>query len=668
MLRKAVLALSVILCSALPALSACSDDVAAAPAAPAATVAFDPSATFAEENAFFDFPYPSDLRLTPEGAPDVAPFPDPGVPILAGLKKGAQDRKGFPVVPVGYFRLTAKPAPRDPKALIDGGAKAPIVLVDVDPASPERGTTIPVVAETPNPDRYAPEWMIAIAARPGIVLAPKRKYAFFITRDVGLEGGGELTPPKALTAPEDPRLRDLYAPFWETVDKLGVARDRIAAATVFTTGDVVADTAALGDKVIAAHQPEITDLVLEPDPGNKLPSMCHVRGKIVLPQFQKGAPPFDTDGLFEIGEGGAPVKQRDETVNVSITVPKTKMPAGGYPLVVYFHGSGGVSRQHVDGGGNDEGDGNSVWPSTVLTEHGFAVAGTALPISPERVPGATDYAYINPDNLVAIRDTFRQGVLESRIFISALERLRIPASVVAGCSTETGEIRFAEGIHAQGQSMGGMYTNLVSAVDPRIKVSVPTGAGGYWIYFLLETSFVENIGGLLSVVLKTQERMSFLHPALHIGETAIEAADSIVSANRLARRPLAGHPARYIYEPVGKDDSYFPTQIYDAMVLSYGHPRAGDEVWPSMHDAQKLVGLDAVASYPVKANLKSENGAQYTGIVVQYASDGTFDSHQIYRRVPAVQHQYACFHESFRKTGVAVVSPPAPTRDAPCAE
>lgn len=657
MLRPLALALSVVL------FSACSDDEPAAPASEAATVAFDPGADFAAEGAFFDFPYPSDLRLTKDGAPDVGPFPDPGVPILAGLKKGALDRKGFPVVPVGYFRLTAKPAPRDPKMLLLGGVSEPIVLVDVDPASPERGKTFPVVAETPNPDRYAPEWMLSIATRPGIVLAPKRKYAFYIRRDVGLEGGGELAPAAGL---EDARVRDLFAPFWETVDTLGVPRDRIAAATVFTTGDVVGESAALGDKVVAAYTPDITDLALEPDAGGLRPSMCHVRGKIVLPQFQKGTPPFDTEGLFEVGPDGAPIKQRDETVPVSIAVPRTPMPAGGYPLVVYIHGSGGVARQFVDGGGNDEGDGESVWPGVVLTERGFGVAGIAMPISPERLPGANDYGYINPDNLVAIRDTFRQGVLETRIFITALERLRIPASVVAGCSAETNEIRFAEGIHVQGQSMGGMYTNLVSAADPRVKVAVPTGAGGYWIYFLLETSFVENIGGLLSVVLKTSERMSFMHPALHVGETAIEAADSIVSANRIAQRPLPGHPARFIYEPVGKDDSYFPTQIYDAMVLSYGHPRAGDEIWPSMNEAQKLVGKDAVVPYPVKANLVSENGSPYTGVVVQYADD-TFDSHQIYRRLPAVQHQYACFHETFRKTGVAVVSPPGP-RDAPCAE
>ena len=86
-----------------------------------------------------------------------------------------------------------------------------------------------------------------------------------------------------------------------------------------------------------------------------------------------------------------------------------------------------------------------------------------------------------------------------------------------------------------------------------------------------------------------------------------------------------------------------------------------------MREAQKLVGLDAVAPYPVKLNLTSESKAQYTGVVTQWKDD-TFDSHQIYRRNASVQHQYGCFHQSFRKTGVAVVPAPAATRDAPCAE
>jgi hypothetical protein len=54
---------------------------------------------------------------------------------------------------------------------------------------------------------------------------------------------------------------------------------------------------------------------------------------------------------------------------------------------------------------------------------------------------------------------------------------------------------------------------------------------------------------------------------------------------RLGARPLAGHPVRPVYEPVGKGDSYFPIVLYDAIALAYGHQQAGDIVWPSMQEA-----------------------------------------------------------------------------------
>ena len=169
------------------------------------------------------------------------------------------------------------------------------------------------------------------------------------------------------------------------------------------------------------------------------------------------------------------------------------------------------------------------------------------------------------------------------------------------------------------------------------------------------------------ILLGTQAEFSFMSPVLHLMETALEPIDPMVSMPRLARWPLEGHPVRPIYEPVGLDDSYFPPGIYDAMVLAYGHPRAGDEVWTSMHEAQSLMGLGDVVSYPVKQNLKSENGTPYTGVVVQYRSDGTFDSHGIFRRLEQVRHQYGCFHDTFQKTGIGVVPPPGLETD-PCAQ
>jgi hypothetical protein len=128
---------------------------------------------------------------------------------------------------------------------------------------------------------------------------------------------------------------------------------------------------------------------------------------------------------------------------------------------------------------------------------------------------------------------------------------------------------------------------------------------------------------------------------------------------RLARRPLDGHPVRPVYEPVGETDSYFPTTVFDAMALAYGHEQSGQQVWPTMQPALALAGLDGIVPYPVQQNLMSEGGTPYTGLVVQYPTGGRFDGHAIYSQLDAVKAQYACFVSSFLRTGVATVIDPA---------
>lgn len=652
--------------------------------APAGTYALmSLAADLSQPAQFYDFPYPSDLRLAADLAPDLRGFPGgEDVSMVADLRLRAGLRTAYPVVPVAYFKFTAPLAARDPGEVIPADPASPALLVDIDPDSDTPGALVPVVADALEADAYTPANVLAVAPLPGFVLRGGRTYAFVILRALGDAAGKPLGRPATLAAlaagrtpggPLGAAARELYAPLWATLDALGIARAEVAAATVFTTADVVQELAAMSGALLTAHTVTLTNLHVDADDGDHA-TYCELEAQVAYPQFQRGTPPFNKDapgaGLFELDADGIPKQQRSETALVSIAIPKTPMPAAGYPLTVYIHGSGGMHNQVIDRGRALTADGPEAkgeGPAFVLAAHGIAAAGSAMPVNPERAPGGDPYAYLNLDNVAAFTDTFRQGAIEQRLLLSALLALRIDKAAVLGAAcagvtlpgSET-KIKFDPAkLAVMGQSMGGMYTNLVASIEPRFKAAVPTGAGGFWSYFILETGLIPGADKLLALLLKTNVELSFMHPAMHLLQTAWEPAEPLVYMPRLARYPLAGHPARPIYEPVGKDDSYFPTTVYDAVALAYGHPQAGDAVWPGMQDALALAGLDGLLPYPVANNLTSANGAKYTGVVVQYAGDGYYDPHSIFSQLDDVKHQYGCFLATFFATGTAVVPAPA---------
>ena len=637
---------------------------------PGTTASFDLDSDPTQPGFFWDLPWPSDLRINADGKPQMGSFPNPrGIAFIETFRKAASERGGFPVVPVAYFRFDAAIASLD-QQFFAADKTSSVLLIDVDASSPERGALTPVVAGTPVHDDYVPRNVLALAPRQGFVLAPKRHYAFVVMRGLNDAAGKPLgvsfalqqlsvgqQPEGALAA----QAKAVYAPLWETLATLGLDKAQVAAATVFTTGDVVAETNALSDLVKSKYTITLDGLTQDTVVNDRL---CVLKGHMTLPQFQKGTPPFDSDGLFVFDSSGMPVKQRDELSPITIALPRMPMPASGYPLAIYFHGSGGTSYDLIDNGPSLVKDGPMApgkGPAYVLGAHGLAVASSAMPVNPERLPGAAETAYLNFQNLPAMRDTFRQGVIEQRLYLEALKTLQIDPALIAGCDGPTlpsGATKYffdAAKLVAQGQSMGGMYTNLVSAVEPRIRAAVPTGAGGFWTYFVLVTQLKgPGLPSLVALLIDAGEPLTFLHPALMLVEMAWEPSDPFVSMPRLARRPLPGHPVRPIYEPVGRGDQYFPTVLYDAVALSYGHQEAGTEVWPTMQPALQLAGLSGLLQYPVKMNRGT-----YTGVVVQYEGDGIEDPHAIYRQLDAVKYQYGCFFESFLATGTAVVPAPA---------
>ena len=607
-------------------------------------VAFDLASDFANPETFFEFPYPSNLRLGPGGGPIGAGFPNPkNKAVLRTVKATIDEHPGFPQLPVAYFKFSAPMPELDENAVIAAEATSPVWLVDVDAKSPSRGQLIPTAATILPWDLYlaesdeVPTRVLAVSAWPGFILEGNHTYAFVVRRSLKDAAGKELGAPRALVSllegknPGGQRGAEAlenYAPLASTLrDVLKVPATEIAAATVFTTGDVPAALADLGDRVLEKYDLTIDGLTLDAEESGRNDRVCILQGTIAFPQFQKGTPPYDTDGLFVTGPDALPVEQRSERAPVVISIPKRTMPTDGYPLTLYFHGSGGVSRALIDRGpwrpmdpttckANDRGDWDKVdgcfetgkGPAWVVAPEGIAMAGTALNVNPERLPGAGDYAYANIQNLAAVRDTFRQGVLEQRLFLDALGKLRIPANTLAGCSgvalpNGASDYHFRGGqVSVQGQSMGGLYTNMFGATEPRVGAVVPTGAGGYWSYMFMRTTVFGNTRGLIATLLDANGKLSYMHPAMQAVETAIESADPIVFTPRLARSPLPKHPVRSIYAPAGKLDSYFPMAVFDAMAIGYGVPQAGNEIWPEMQRGLKLVALDGYRSFPLQEN------------------------------------------------------------------
>lgn len=626
-------------------------------------------------STFWNVPFPSDARVDADGTQAYGGFPNVGdIQIVRHLLTLADARVGASTMPAAYFRFAKPTVAFHAEDLIPADLASPILLINVDSDSPNRGQLTPVVAEAFALDFFTPTYLVGVAPWPGFVLEPSTTYAVVVTTDAapGLTRPAAIDDLAAGRRPDGARgeaTAVAFAPLWPTLATLGVATDRVLTTTVFTTGDEAALAFARSEAVRDAHDAVISNLHVDTDGVHTDPtsSFCELVGEVRFPQFQTGTPPFsDGGGVFVFDGAGAPMRQRDETVPITITIPAGPMPSSGWPLYQFFHGSGGFSSGLVDLGKTLTPDGEPIvgeGPGFVVARYGIAAVSAALPVNPERVLGASDYAYLNLQNLIAFPYTFQQGVIEQRLLLDAMLALEIPAATLAACRGGDTTVHRFDGakLVAGGQSMGGMYTNLFGAIEPRVPVLVPTGAGGFWNLMILDTGLIEGARGLLASVLQTDgDALTFVHPGMALLGTSWEISEPVAAMARLSRRPLPGHPVHHVYEPVGKDDVYFPTKIYDAAALAYGNRQAGTEAWPAMQTSLALDGLGGLASYPVSANVDGR-----TRVVVQFESDGIVDAHYIYRQLEEVKHQYGCFFDTYVRTGTPVVVAPGPL-SAPC--
>ena len=119
-------------------------------------------------------------------------------------------------------------------------------------------------------------------------------------------------------------------------------------------------------------------------------------GRYLTPNFQSGEKPYEVEGGAILFDGdGAPILNELEDIRFAVTVPKSaEMPAAGWPLVLYGHGTGGDYRSFIRASGNA--------PARILAQRGFAVLSIDQPLHGERGTGSDSvflsFNFSNPDS------------------------------------------------------------------------------------------------------------------------------------------------------------------------------------------------------------------------------------------------------------------------------
>ena len=616
------------------------------------TARFDLEA--ARDDDFFAFPYPSDLRLNELGGPDLSSFPDDiGAVVLIqdAIEATETTVKGFSNVAVIYFafdgELDTATLPEDFWATVEDDAS--VYLVDITPESPWFGRKMPVtVRYRLDRGRYWAPNTISLQPLYGFPLRADTTYAAVVTTNVmGTSGLPAIGPPEFRAifedGAEDTELGAHYAPFIETLGTIGIHPNTVAAATVFTTGAPAAELSRLRTWMYEnLPQPETEDVFLAQD-GD---TYDIYEGTFHMEDFLDGRTPFRNfgEGTLTIAADGEPATREPVELRFALSIPSGEAPAGGWPIVLYSHGTGGDYLSFANGGTARE-----------LAYRGIAGFGIDQPLHGARNPTSDDdlnlIVALSISNIVIGRDMLRQHAADlfqaTRLLRAGLE---IPASISAsGEEILTDPDRVAFLGHSQGAQVGALFLPL----EPEIRTGVYSeGAGGAAITLMERKENDIDIAAVVATALglvTDDEPLVEYHPAVGVViQPLLDPADPLSYARYTFLEPLDG-VAHDLLMTEGLQDAATPPRGIEALASASGLPIAE----PVVSDVPAMAFQEIPAmTLPVSENLPQRDGVRPTGALIQFPGR----NHYLVSRDAGAQYQVF----EFLRTGLegsAVIYP-----------
>lgn len=606
---------------------------------------FEPDA-LGSDDAFFDLPYPSDLRTDDDGRPDLRGFPRARGIIADAIDLLADEGPGFSPLTGVYFRLDGPldegSLPADPGDV--QADDAVVQLLDVDPESPDRGRRLPAYVRFQRaPTRFWPAHTLVVRPVPGLHLHPGRRYAVVVGDGLVAADGTPVAPAEAFEALKagggDGALAVHYAALFEELESLGVPRATVRAATTFTVADPAREMDVARAYVASRPLPEVRGWAAVAE----RPAERRFEAVFDTYEVMDGEPPFMTFGSGRIAfdDAGAPRVERRAPVRVGLTVPSGEPPAGGWPVVLYGHGTGGDERTHF----GDEG--------SALASVGIASLGFEAALHGDRNPDGFDVSTLVVANPIAARETVRQTVIDQMLVLRMLAdaRFDVPVTVAGGSEIWLDPERALYMGHSQGSQEGG----LLLAVEPTLEAAFLSAGGAGGVISILEREITtgQPLSCLVAgVVGEACEVLTEDHPVLTLLiQPLLDPADPASFAHRYLRERPADWAPLSVAMTEGTEDVYTPPRTIEALAAAAGLPLVEPVVQTT--DPLRLLGAPSVAP-PVAGNLTVPGGAAVTGGLMQWAGEGHF---AIYRNDDARRRYVEFFRTAVADGTPTIVAP-----------
>ena len=640
----------------------CPDD------APSPVAYFEVPRKQGKDGDFYRLPFPNDARRGASGL-DLSGFPSPGDLLGIGIdfvgnfvSASEKGLDGFATNPVVYFRFSR------PYAHSTIG-EATVLLYDIDKDSPTYGHALSRSwgKSSGNVTGYAcPNWL-NVRTPAGTPLRPSTTYAVILTKGVHTADGGTFARApdfEAMLSESAPaaalgHAHEAYAPlraFLADPMQKAVKADIVLNAAVFTTVDPQAVVKATREVVRSAPAPVAKDLtvckagVKSPCDdgatracGAEDPSYVEVHGRLTLPVFQAGTAPYALSGGGFVVKNGKPVLQGMEDVCFALSLPRAAAPEGGYPLVVYAHGTGGAFTDGIRDLAKTAAAAGGAVLAIDMPLHGSRLHGD------KRGPEELFFNFANPD---AARDNVTQGSADLFSLAYFASSLAADANSKYGQAVKLDVSKSVWFAHSQ----GAIHASLAAPFEPGLGGVVLSGVGGDTseglvskrapidlaksLYKVFGDSSAAPEGELCPPLLDVQtgkprtdeagnvvkqQCVGSNHPVYGLLQAYFERADP-VNFGALWATPPEAAGAKHVFMTFGVGDTYAPNSTQKAYAAASSFTQVAPELLK--------VSDKAPAGAPLTGNVKVGDIMLTQGFR-QYAAAKGKDAHFVYLNADA---------------------------------